>query len=94
MIDIEKLRTLYKFGKELTNKKIVLITSSSHMRRSIACFKAEGLKFDYLSTNRQVGDRKFEFEYCFIPSAAVFSGWHHLAHEMFGYFTYWLTGKI
>ncbi len=79
---------------DLRNKKILLITSSGHMRRSISCFEAQGIKVNYLSTNRNVGDRKFEFEHCLIPSISVISSWNHLLHEVFGYLSYWLTGKI
>lgn len=82
-----------KYG-DLSNKKILLITSSGHMRRSVACFKKQGIKVDYLSTNRYVGPRKFEFEHCLIPNIGALSGWNHLLHEIFGNFTYWITGKI
>lgn len=80
--------------KDLSNKKILLITSAGHMRRSLACFKKQGLSPDYLCSNRIAGPRKFEFEYCFIPGAHVFSGWTHLTHEVLGYWAYKLMGKI
>lgn len=82
-----------KYG-DLSDKKILLITSSGHMRRSVACFKAQGLNVDYLSTNRYVGPRKFELDHCLIPKSGVLSGWNHMLHEIFGNFTYWITGKI
>ena len=78
----------------LQNKKILLITSAGHMRRSIACFKAQGIEVDYLCSNRFSGSRKFEFQHCFIPNMGAFSGWNHLLHEMVGYITYQFTGKI
>ena len=78
----------------LENKKILLITSAGHMRRSIACFKAQGIEVDYLCSNRFSGSRKFEFQHCFIPNMGAFSGWNHLLHEMVGYITYQFTGKI
>ena len=86
-----KLKEIYG---DLSNKKILLITSSRHMRRSISCFEAQGIEVNYLSTNRYVGDRKFEFEHCLIPSIVVLASWNHLLHELCGYFSYWLTGKI
>lgn len=80
--------------KNLAEKRILLITSANHMRRSLACFEKQGIYPDYLSSNRNSGPRKFEFEYCFIPGAHVFSGWTHLTHEVIGYWAYKLTGKI
>jgi uncharacterized SAM-binding protein YcdF (DUF218 family) len=87
----ELLQTKFK---DLSNKKILLITSASHMRRSLACFEKQGLSPDYLCSNRSAGPHKFELEYCFIPGAHVFSGWTHLTHEIIGYWAYKLTGKI
>jgi len=81
------------FG-DLSDKKIILITSAGHMRRSIACFKAQGLNVDYLCSNRHAGPRKFEFQHCFIPNMSALSGWSQLLHEIVGYMVYKLTGKI
>lgn len=91
-----------KFSKDLLStklnalddKKIVLITSSTHMRRSLACFEKQGIKCDYLLTNKLSGPRKFQFEHCLIPQVAVLKGWNHLAHEILGYVTYWATDKL
>ena len=79
---------------DLSEKKILLITSAGHMRRSIACFENQGLKVDYLCSNRYAGPRKFEFQHCFIPNMSAFNGWSHLLHEVVGYTVYKLTGKI
>ena len=88
---VDKLKQ--NFG-DLSDKKILLITSAGHMRRSIACFEGQGVKVDYLCTNRIAGPRKFEFQHCFIPSMEAFNGWSHLLHEVVGYTVYKLTGKI
>ena len=79
---------------DLSDKKILLITSAGHMRRSIACFEKQGLKVDYLCSNRHAGPRKFEFQHCFIPNISAFNGWSHLLHEVVGYVAYSVTGKI
>lgn len=76
------------------NKKILLITSSGHMRRSLACFQKQDLKVDYLATNRYSGPRHFEFDHLLIPQITVLKNWNHLAHEIIGYFSYWMTGKL
>lgn len=91
-----------KFSKEfldgklthIENKKLVIITSAAHMRRSLACFEKQGLVCDYIQTNKYSGPRKFQFEHCFIPQIAILKGWNHLAHEILGYVTYWASDKL
>mgnify|MGYP001169231976 CR=1 FL=1 len=85
---------LNKKIKNLNKKKVLLITSSLHMRRSLACFKMQGIKCDYLATNRKSGPRKIEFQHCFVPNIEAFAGWNHLGHEIVGYISYKLTGKL
>lgn len=87
-------RLLDKSYPELADKKILLITSALHMRRSIACFEKQGFEVDYYSTNKIAGPRKFQFDYCFIPQSSSFSGWNSLGHEMIGYLVYKITGRI
>ena len=85
---------LTKNFNHLNSKKMLLITSSLHMRRSLACFKMQGIECDYLSTNRKSGPRKFEFQHCFIPNIGAILGWNHLSHEIIGYISYKLLGKL
>lgn len=83
-----------KQSADWKNKKILLVTSSGHMRRSIACFEKQGLKVDYLASNRFGGPRHFEFDHLLIPQVSTLKNWNHLSHEIIGYISYWLTGKI
>ena len=74
---------------------ILLVTSSFHMRRSLAIFK----KADYKNltpyvTNKFTGLRKFEFDYCFIPNAEAILSLNLVLHEMVGYLTYKLKGYL
>ena len=85
---------LTKKFNNINSKNMLLITSSLHMRRSLACFKMQGIECDYLSTNRKSGPRKFEFQHCLIPNIGAISGWNHLSHEIIGYISYKLTGKL
>ncbi len=85
---------LRKKFTSLKDKKILLITSAGHMRRSIACFEAQGIDVDYLCSNRFAGSRKFEFQHCLVPSLRSLTGWNHLLHEVLGYIIYKATGKI
>lgn len=74
--------------------KIAIITSSIHMRRSLACFRKQGLNVTYFSTNRHSGPRHFDFNHIFVPQISVLKSWNHLAHEILGYVSYRLTGKL
>lgn len=74
---------------------ILLVTSSFHMRRSLAIFKKAGYKniTPYI-TNKITGPRKFEFDYCFIPNLEALFGLNLILHEMIGYATYKLKGYL
>jgi uncharacterized SAM-binding protein YcdF (DUF218 family) len=74
---------------------ILLVTSSYHMRRSLAIFKKAGYKHitPYV-TNKITGPRKFEFDYCFIPNIDAVFSITLILHEMAGYATYKLKGYL
>ena len=74
---------------------ILLVTSSFHMRRSIAIFKKAGYKnITPYVTNKFTGIRKFEFDYCFIPNVEAVFSLNLILHEMAGYATYKLKGYL
>ena len=86
-IDCEKLEFL-----NLQDKKLVLITSAYHMKRSKACFDKVGLKTttfptDYYSTDITTWES-------FIPSIKAMSFSGTLLHELFGMAIYKLFGYI
>lgn len=74
---------------------ILLVTSSFHMRRSLAIFEKMGYKnvTPYV-TNKITGLRKFEFDYCFIPNTEAIWGLNLVIHEMLGYLTYKVKGYL
>ena len=77
------------------NGSILLVTSSFHMRRSIAIFKKAGYKnITPYVTNKITGLRKFEFDYCFIPNVEAIFGLNLILHEIAGYVTYKLKGYL
>lgn len=78
--------------KEKMKGEFLLITSGFHMRRSLACFKKEGLVTTPYSTDRYAGPRKFEFEYLLIPDASVIFKFNNLIHEIIGFITYKIVG--
>jgi uncharacterized SAM-binding protein YcdF (DUF218 family) len=70
----------------------LLITSAFHMRRSLGCFRKEGISVDPYSTDRYAGPRKLEFDYLFIPNISAINDWNNLIHEVVGYVTYKVFG--
>jgi uncharacterized SAM-binding protein YcdF (DUF218 family) len=75
-----------------TGRKFLLITSASHMRRSLGCFHKAGIEVTAYSTDRMSGPRKFSFDHVFIPNGSTLSAWDSLLHEMIGYLVYKMSG--
>lgn len=81
--------------KKLNDSKLLLITSGIHMRRSLACFKREGLNCDSFSTDlytNQTGN--YHWDQYIIPNVDNFLQWHKLLKEIVGYITYDLKDYI
>ncbi|MBI1836248.1 MAG: YdcF family protein [Flavobacteriia bacterium] len=75
--------------------KFLLITSGSHMRRSLACFNKVGLKCDSFSTDLITGPhRNYFWDQYFIPNQDAMGQWNKLIKEWIGYFVYDLVGYI
>lgn len=72
----------------------LLITSASHMRRSLACFRKAGFKVVPYVADRYAGPRKFYFDHLLIPNAEALQGWNVLLHECVGYVSYKLAGYL
>ncbi len=74
---------------------ILLVTSSFHMRRSLAVFQKAGYKnLTPFVTNKFTGIRKFDIDYCFIPNSDAIFTFNLIIHEMAGYLIYWLKGYL
>lgn len=73
--------------------KILLSTSAIHMRRSMACFKKEGFKFDTLYTD-PLEKFKFAPDDYFLPKPEALMNWATLIKEWVGYLAYWMAGYI
>ncbi|MAX80266.1 MAG: hypothetical protein CL843_08835 [Crocinitomicaceae bacterium] len=80
--------------KGTSSESFYLITSSGHMRRSLACFEKQGLQPIPLSVDRRAGPRKFQLDHLLIPDEQAMIGWYKLFHEWTGYFSYWLAGYV
>ncbi|MFA7274109.1 MAG: YdcF family protein [Crocinitomicaceae bacterium] len=76
-------------------KSILLISSSFHMRRALACFEKRGLSCDSFSTNNDSGPkRNYYWEQYFLPSSQILFYWERLTKEWFGYVMYWVAGYV
>ena len=82
------------YGSNLS-EEFLLITSASHMRRSRACFRKQGIDVvPYSTTKRGVaGPFVFESE-MILPNARSFEHWKTIFHESLGLIMYKLSGKI
>ena len=75
--------------------RFLLITSGTHMRRSIACFENAGMHVTPFSTDLYTSEKRVYFwDQYFIPNVDFFERWNHLTKEIFGYITYDLVGYI
>lgn len=74
---------------------ILLVTSSYHMRRSLAIFQKAGYQnITPYVTNKITGLRKFEFDYCFIPNTNAVFSLSLITHEIVGYLIYKVKGYL
>lgn len=74
--------------------KVLLITSTTHMIRSAACFKKQGIAFDEYRVDGITGERKFLIDHMFIPNAETLFKWNIIIHEWIGLITYKMVGYI
>lgn len=84
--------TLELIGDSLKMVPSLLITSASHMRRSLETFHRAGIPSDPYITDTpvQVGDQQTSW----MPSLAVLLRWQELLHEWVGYVYYAWKGNI
>lgn len=74
---------------------LLLVTSSFHMRRSIAIFEKAGFtNITPYVTNKITGLRKFGIDYCFIPNVEAVWGLNLVLHEIIGYGIYKMKGYL
>lgn len=78
--------------KDFTGKKILLVTSAYHMRRSLACFKKAGVTSDPFSVDENSGKGIYTLDKLIVPETENLQAWDLLLHEMIGYFVYKIAG--
>lgn len=80
--------------KNYNEQKILLITSATHMKRSLGCFEKVGIKAIPYGTAKLSGPRDIHFKKLFIPNVFAIHAWEIFFHETFGIWTYKLAGYI
>ncbi len=76
------------------SKKIILITSASHMKRAAGCFEKAGFTVYPYSADPLKGTGKPSvFDY-FMPSVGVLENWNYLTHEWVGLIMYKIKGYV
>jgi uncharacterized SAM-binding protein YcdF (DUF218 family) len=72
-------------------KPWLLITSASHMYRSVKIFQKQGIEVIPLSVDYQTANTLQWTIFDLVDGA---QNWNKLIHEIMGLFAYWITGKI
>jgi len=72
-------------------KPWLLITSASHMYRSVKIFQKQGLNVIPIPVDYQTANSLQWTAFDLVDGA---QNWNKLAHEIIGLFAYWITGKI
>ena len=72
-------------------KPWILITSASHMLRSVKIFQKQGLNVILMPVDYQTADSLQWTSFDIVDGAR---NWNILVHELVGLFAYWVTGKI
>jgi uncharacterized SAM-binding protein YcdF (DUF218 family) len=78
--------------QQLNEDRFLLVTSSVHMRRSMACFEKQGVDVQPYAVQKRVGIRRWELDFVFVPKTENFGKWAGLLHEWVGFASYRIRG--
>lgn len=78
--------------EKLGEQRYLLVTSSSHMRRALACFAQQGIDVQPYAVQKRVGNRRWELDFLLVPKAENFGKWAALLHEWVGFVSYKVRG--
>jgi uncharacterized SAM-binding protein YcdF (DUF218 family) len=88
---VESIKVLEQNG--LKDKSVLLVTSSTHMKRAEACFRKQGLSVTTFSTDHYTGaKRAYHWDEFIIPSVSTLNDWTRLTKEWVGYLVYRIMG--
>jgi len=82
---------ILEIGQGAPSKPWLLITSASHMYRSVKIFQKQGVAVLPLPVDYQTANSLQWTSFDLVDGA---ENWNTLLHELIGIFAYWITGKI
>ncbi|PKP02386.1 MAG: hypothetical protein CVU11_12065 [Bacteroidetes bacterium HGW-Bacteroidetes-6] len=86
------VNTAILLNDSLPGENYLLITSASHMRRSLGCFHHEGIEADPFPVDFTAGERSWDVMNLIVPKAEAFVIWEELLHEIVGSVIYRIVG--
>lgn len=72
----------------------LLITSAFHMRRSLACYRYQGVALEPFSTDFYSHPRVFHLDVVIVPKAEALNLWNKLIKEWVGFMAYKMAGYV
>jgi uncharacterized SAM-binding protein YcdF (DUF218 family) len=78
----------------LKSPRILLITSTIHMKRAMACFAKAGISCVPYPTSPVVGPRHFDLNHILVPQPKSLLIFDELFHEMLGMLTYKIIAYV
>lgn len=80
--------------KNIRSENAVLITSAFHLRRSLKCFKNEGIEMKGFSVDFYSHPTQWTPDVLLVPDVYAIFKWHRLIKEWVGITAYWFAGYI
>lgn len=75
-------------------KELLLITSGYHMRRSLACFRKEGITIDGFTAEPVAEPRRYTPTELLLPRLEAMAMWQTMIREWVGFAAYWAAGYV
>ena len=75
-------------------KNCLLITSAFHMRRSLACYRHQGVELESFSTDFFTHPRVFHLDVLIVPKLEAMNIWTKLIKEWVGFVAYKMAGYV
>ncbi len=72
----------------------LLITSAFHMRRSLACYRHQGVMLESFSTDFYAHPRSFHLDILLVPKAEAMTNWNKIIKEWVGFVAYKFAGYV
>jgi uncharacterized SAM-binding protein YcdF (DUF218 family) len=86
---VESKKVLFANG---AHGPFLLITSATHMRRSLGCFKKVGLEVVPFVTDKLYISKRRDFQFLLVPAIENMMLWDGLFHEWIGFLSYKVAG--